>query len=229
MSELVLAGDLGGTKTLLLLAEKPADGPLRPLREQRYASGEFARFDAVLADFLAGETRPLAAAAFGVAGPTDGRHARLTYLPWTLDAAALQAAFGIGRVALVNDFAAAASGLDGLGPDGLHGLQPGVPLAGAPRVVLGAGTGLGVAGLIWQDGGYRVVPGEGGHMGFAPQSPEQLQLWQWLHAAQGRVTAEDVLCGAGIGRIHQALGGAALDAAAISAAALASPPEPRAA
>ena len=109
---LVLGGDLGGTKTLLALAEAAGDG-LRIVAERRYASRDHADFAALLADFLDG--RPaVRAACFGLAGPTDGASARLTYLPWTLDADGLARRFGLGRVRLVNDFAAAAHGLAGL-------------------------------------------------------------------------------------------------------------------
>lgn len=197
---MILGGDLGGTKTLLALAE-PAPGGPRIVRQQRYASLDFASFDDLLADFLA-DSPLLAAACLGVAGPGDGRRARLTYLPWQIDAAALERRFGIGRVMLVNDFAAAAQGLDRLTASDLVTLRSVRPFAGAPRVVLGAGTGLGVAGLISTNGTYRAIPGEGGHIGFSPQTPEQGELWRWLLERNGRVTTEDIVSGPGLVRIH---------------------------
>ncbi|NTV09492.1 MAG: glucokinase [Zoogloea sp.] len=203
---MILGGDLGGTKTLLALAEQ-VDGRIAIVREQRFASIDYPDFDLLLAEFLAG-CAPLEAAAFGIAGPTDGLTGKLTYLPWRLGAAALEARFGIRRVVLANDFAAAAHGLEQLAPQQLFGLQAGEPQTGGPRLVLGAGTGLGVAGLIAVDGRYRVIPGEGGHIGFSPQSPQQMALWQTLFKRNGRVTSEDVLCGAGLARIHAFLGGA---------------------
>lgn len=196
---MILGGDLGGTKTLLALAEI-ADGRPRIVREARFDSEAYGDFVDLLAEFLAGQ--PVAAAAFGLAGPTDGRAARLTYRPWRLDAAALESRFAIGCVQLVNDFAAAAHGLDLLTTGQLLPLQAGQPQPGAPRVILGAGTGLGVAGLLGAGGRTTVVPGEGGHMGFAPQSAEQAALWQHLFARSGRVTVEDVVSGPGLARIH---------------------------
>jgi len=207
MSRCILAGDLGGTKTLLALAESGADG-LHILREQRFASRDFACFDTLLTAFLNdGPPCRIDAACFGIAGPTDGRTAKLTYLPWHLDATALEHDFAIARVQLLNDFAAAARGIEGLQTEQLQTLQPGQPVPQAPRLVLGAGTGLGVAGLIWQDGRYVPVPGEGGHIGFAPQNARQMDLWRFLHARSGRVTAENVLCGEGLCRLYAFLGG----------------------
>lgn len=216
---MILGGDLGGTKTLLALAERDGES-LRIVRQQRYASADYASFADLLADFLA--DRPaIASACFGLAGPTDGRRAKLTYLPWHLDAADLENRFAIGRVALLNDFAAAAHGLPLVEESELLALHLGRPLDHAPRVVLGAGTGLGVAGLVWQDGSYRVIPGEGGHVGFAPQTVEQGELWRWLLGQSGRVTTEDVVSGPGLARIHAFLGGRPQQPEEIGMAALA--------
>ncbi len=215
---MLLGGDLGGTKTLLALAE-PVDGKLCIVRQQRFASTDFADFDSLLATFLQ-DAPAISAACFGLAGPTDGHCARLTYLPWQLDAGTIARRFDIGRVSLANDFAAAAHGLPLVAPDEFLTLHPGRPLAGAPRVILGAGTGLGVAGLIGQDGGYRVIPGEGGHFGFSPQTPEQGELWRWLQARLGRVTTEDIVSGPGLVRIHEFLGGAPSSPEAIGQAAI---------
>jgi len=199
---MILGGDLGGTKTLLALA----DGEGRIVRQRRYASGDHAGFADLLADFLEGEGG-IAAACFGIAGPTDGQSAKLTYLPWQLSAADLGRRFAIGRVALVNDFAAAAHGLARLAPEQALTLQAGEPLAASPRLILGPGTGLGVAGLLPENGGWRVIAGEGGHLGFAPQTPEQGELWRWLLAERGRVTTEDIVCGPGLVRVFRFLGG----------------------
>ena len=216
---MLLGGDLGGTKTLLALAEQ-RDGRRHIIRQQRYASQDYPNFDALLADFLA-DRPPIAAACFGVAGPTDGRRAKLTYLPWQLVAADLASHFAIGRVALVNDFAAAAHGLEQVGDQDLLTVHPGRPVDGAPRVILGAGTGLGVAGLVWQDGRYRVIPGEGGHFGFAPQTAQQGELWRALLHQHGRVTSEQIVSGPGLARIFAFLGGPPQEPAAIGSAALA--------
>jgi glucokinase len=218
---MILGGDLGGTKTLLALAE--ADG--RIVRSQRYASADYADFADLLDDFLAGKSgiasgeRGITAACFGIAGPTDGQTAQLTYLPWRLSAADLGRRCGIAQIRLVNDFAAAAHGLQKITPEHLDTLQAGTPDASAPRLILGAGTGLGVAGLLPESGGFRVVPGEGGHLGFAPQTPEQGELWRWLLAQHGRATTEDIVSGPGLTRVYAFLGGPSATPEAIGNAA----------
>jgi glucokinase len=210
---MILGGDLGGTKTLLALAERRDDG-LRIIFERRYSSHNYPIFDALLGEFLAeflanrlADAPVIKAACFGVAGHTDGRNAKLTYLPWQLSAPVLEARVPIQSVILANDFAAAASGLRLVAPEQLQTLQAGKGQAEAPRVILGAGTGLGVAGMIWDGNHYRVIPGEGGHLGFSPQTPEQGELWRWLLAQGGRVTAEDVISGPGLARIYAFMGG----------------------
>lgn len=216
---MILGGDLGGTKTLLALAEV-VDGAPRIVREERFDSGAYRHFNDLLAAFLRG-SRGVRKACFGLAGPTDGRTAQLTNLPWFIDGEALETAFGIGRVALVNDFASAASGLDLLAPAQRVTLQAGQLQAGAPRIILGAGTGLGVAGLVEHLGRYEVVPGEGGHMGFSPQSAEEAELWRWAFERLGRVTVEDIIAGPGIARIYEFLTGSAVTPAEVGTAALA--------
>lgn len=221
---LLLGGDLGGTKTLLALVEALPDGSRRIVAEARYASRDWPDFGALLADFRARHPGAIAAACFGVAGPVDGpedrQTARLTYLPWRLDAQALADEFALGRVRIVNDFYAAASGIDSLPAEACTVLQAGSGVADAPRVVVGAGTGLGVAGVLRHGGETIVVPGEGGHQGFAPQSAQQAALWQYLFAQNGRVTSEDVVSGPGLARIHAFLGGGERSPAEIGAAAL---------
>lgn len=221
MSGFILAGDLGGTKTLLALADT-AGGRPQIVREQRFDSQSYPAFDQMLSEFLAGAGNPaVESACFGLAGPTDGISAQLTYLPWHIEAPRLSSAFAIPQVVLANDFYAAANGLALLEDEHLQTLQGGTPKPQWPRLLIGAGTGLGVAGLVWRDGRYTAVPGEGGHVGFAPQSPQQGNLWQWMAARSGRVTIEDVLCGAGIARIHAFLGGEERTPAEVSEAAIA--------
>ena len=176
---MILAADIGGTKTLLALFGR-AD-PARPVFERRFDSHGFTDFGALASSFLAearetlGGAAPLEAACLGVAGPVTGARVRVTNLPWILDAAELAGRLGVGSVRLVNDFAAIVAGLEVIGPQGLATLQAGEPIAGAPRVVLGAGTGLGIAYAFAPDGGaYRPVPGEGGHAAFAATDDVQI-------------------------------------------------------
>jgi glucokinase len=216
---MILAGDIGGTKSLLALF---ADGAREPAFELRLASAEFADFASLLERFL-GEARGALGAAlridagcFGIAGPVRGEHVRLTNLPWSIDAAPLRSRFGIGRLELINDFAAAAWGVGALRAQDLATLQQGVPVAEAARVVLGAGTGFGVAYVV----NGMPVAGEGGHAGFAPADTEQAALWRFLHEKLGRVQLEDLLSGPGLARINEFVTGAKASPEAVTGRAL---------
>ena len=207
---MILAGDIGGTKALLLLAALRQGRP-EPVLERRYAVADYPGFSAMLAQFVE-ECRPhrdpdarLASACFGAAGPVSAACIQMTNLPWRLDAGAIAAEFSIGRVVLVNDFEAAASGIEALADGDSAILQRGEPLAHAARVVIGAGSGLGVAYVLPQGQHYRVIAGEGGHAGFAPADDEQIRLWQALHAQFGRVSVEHVVSGPGLARIYEFL------------------------
>lgn len=199
---MILGGDIGGTKTLLALA---GDGGI--VFERRYPSREWDDFPALLRAFLddAGCTANIAAACFGVAGPVDDNRAKVTYLPWVVDGQALAETFGIGRVAVLNDFATAAQGVAALQPGDLVTLQAGRPLERSPRLLIGAGTGLGVAGLVPEGAGWRTISGEGGHIGFSPADEEQLSVWRHLQRPGGRVTAENVISGPGLAAIYESL------------------------
>ena len=205
---MILVGDIGGTKTYLE-SGCVLEGRWRPVFSARYEAADHGGFDGVLNEFFRAwnpsrEIRDtLSAACFGVAGPVSGNCARMTNLPWTVDGDALKSAFALPRVSIVNDFAAAASGIELLQDGDASVLQTGEPVLHAPRLVIGAGTGLGVAQLFWSGGRYEIVPGEAGHGGFAPATPEQLELWRVLHARNGRVTSEDVVSGPGLARIYQ--------------------------
>src|SRR5471032_1279732 len=173
----ILVGDIGGTRSLLeLLTEH--DGGLRVVHEQSYRSEAFSGFDALLDDFLAQEPVKRAApridaACFSVAGPVEGHASTLTNLNWRIDAPALSARLGILDVLLVNDFAAVGHGIGDLGEHDLVTLQRGVAQPHGTRVVVCAGTGLGVCMLSWQGDGYAVHPSEGGHTDFAPINDAQ--------------------------------------------------------
>jgi len=205
---MILVGDLGGTKTWLE-AGIVQDGHWRPVFNARYEAADHTGFDSVLTAFFRAWNparvvrEALSAACFGVAGPVAGNSARMTNLPWSIDGDALGRAFALPRVRIVNDFAAAAAGVGLLHAEDICVLQPGEPVPHAPRLVIGAGTGLGVAQLFWSNGRYEIVPGEAGHGGFAPASPEQLELWRALRARNGRVTHEDVVSGPGLARVYQ--------------------------
>jgi len=221
---MIVCGDIGGTKALLGIAEIVQGRPRFRFR-RRYECAGYTSFDELFAAFrrdtdaFAGEVR---GGCLALAGPVDddGLTARITNLPWTVDAAHCGAAFGLPPLMLANDFAAAAAGVAAAEADTLVSLQAGEPLANGVRLVVGAGTGLGMAVLVRDGAGWRVLPGEGGHVGFSPQDALQARVHAALLAEHGRVTAERVVSGPGLAAIHRILAGEVADPAAIAARAL---------
>jgi glucokinase len=197
----ILAGDIGGTKTLLGLYEPAAPRP-HAVAVQRFATSAHPSLEAMVATFLASVPHtPLASATFGVAGPVADGRAQLTNHSWSLDAAALATTLGT-PVHLLNDLEAMAYALDALDDGELSTLQAGQPLPRGPRAILAAGTGLGVAYVV-QAGGHAVAcPTEGGHADFAPRNPREDDLVRRLRRQYGRASVEHVLSGPGLVRLH---------------------------
>lgn len=205
----VLAADVGGTNSKLALALCTA-GACDIVKRSVYPSGEHAAFEEIVEAFLrerevAAYSRRVAAACFAVAGPVAEGRARLTNLTWRIDERGLARHFAIPRVSVINDFAAAGLGIDQLEEADLLTLQHGTSVPHADRVVIGAGTGLGVAWLTWDDGRYRVHPSEGGHADFAPIDAFQDRLLQHLRIELGHVSAERIVSGPGLERIFRFL------------------------
>lgn len=204
---MILAGDVGGTK-ILLEAGDSRSGRWQPLIARRYLIADFDHICAVIDRFMAEwqAVKPARArftgAALGVAGPAQGNKVKMTSRGWIIDGDVLARRFAIPRVRIVNDLAAAAHGLGALSSRDFITVQPGKPAPNEPRVVLGVGTGLGVAYLVPGGRGYQVVPGEGGHVGFSPSSELQAELWRALTATRARVEAEQVCSGIGLSNIY---------------------------
>jgi len=206
----VLAGDIGGTKTLLQVAEVRGS-EVEVLHRERFASRDYADFESLLRDCLdripVTVAKDIAGACFGVAGPIHTpeqgpRQARVTNLPWQLDESHLQSLLGLPRVHLINDFYATASGIEALQEEDLAVLHPGKSLSGAPRLVVGAGTGLGVAQLFCCDGRYRAHASEGGHTLFAPTNALQAELLAYMQGQFQRVSYERLVSGPGLAHIY---------------------------
>ena len=218
---MILAGDVGGTK-ILLEAGEFTSGRWKPVLARRYLLSEFASMDQVLDTFMEEwkRARPprsrITAAAIGVAGPCIGNCVTMTNRPWRLSGEKLASRVGIPRLLLLNDLEAAAHGLDALPPRDFVTYQQGKPAKNGNRVLIGVGTGLGVAYLIrtgvrygtgtWDRSGTggaaapTIVAGEGGHVGFSPATPQQVELWKQLLQTHARVEAEHVVCGGALER-----------------------------
>lgn len=203
----VLAADVGGTKTAVVLARAGRSWP-GIVEDRVYASQDYPAFADVIREFLAlPKVRrcTLATACICVAGPVDGHRAATTNLPWKIDAGRLARRFGIGQVQLVNDFAAAAVGVERLGATDLQRLQAGQPVEHGARAIIGAGTGLGVALMSWDGKSYVAHASEAGHVDFAPVDELQDGLLRYLRREYGRVSYERLLSGSGLANIFRYL------------------------
>ena len=215
-----LLADIGGTNARFALLDGARPGP--PLVLQVSA---FPTFEAALAEALAqlAPGRAVTQAVLALAGPVTGDVVRLTNAAWEVSAPALRARFGFARVRLVNDFLAQAHALPHLAGADLRRIGGGAAEPGAPMVVLGPGTGLGVAGFL--PGAGIAVPTEGGHLGLAPTDAAEDAVVAALRARDGRAGAEEALSGRGLGFLHQVMAARrdaslpARDAAAVIAAA----------
>lgn len=205
---LLLAGDIGGTKTILRLVESSARESMQTLSEERYPSRDFPDLVPMVQQFLTVAKTPTPQkACFAIAGPIVNNTAKLTNLTWFLDTKRLEQELEIPTISLINDFAAVGYGILGLQPADLYTLQPGKPQPSAPIAVIGAGTGLGQGFLIQQQDSYQVFASEGGHADFAPRSELEFQLLKYLldkHDIQ-RISVERVVSGQGIVAIYQFL------------------------
>jgi glucokinase len=199
---MLLVADVGGTHGRFGVV---AEGETRP-RDVGIERGDaHATLDRAVAAYLDRASVRPRRAAFAVAGPVEGRRARITNRPtWEIDADALAARFGFADVVLMNDFAAQAACLPHLAPSetvpiGAAAARPGV------KVAVGPGTGLGVAALLPDGEDWRPLPGEGGHVEFAAASSREAAAFDAMRRRCGRVSAEDVLSGPGMTRLHRAL------------------------
>jgi glucokinase len=201
---LLLAGDVGGTKTNLAVFS-PATGVRVPMAQARYPSEAFAGLDVMVREFLAKVKLQVEYACFDVAGPVTNGRARLTNLPWDVEEKTLARALHVRAVRLLNDLEAIAHAVSSLQADDLHTLNPGEPVSKAAIAVIAPGTGLGESFLVWTGSRYRAHPSEGGHADFAPTDPTQIELLRYLRRQFDRASVERVCSGIGIPDIYDYL------------------------
>jgi len=201
---MLLAGDLGGTKTLLGLFER---APLRPVpvRVRSLPTGDFTSLGDMVESFLRDSPRGrprIEAAAFGVAGPVIDDEAQIVNVGWRVDGKAVAIDLGLSRIRLLNDLVAVAHSIAVLEPHELHVVQEGVPNLSGNAALIAAGTGLGQSFLF--NDGHKLVPGpsEGGHADFAARTPRELELTAWLTQRFGRAEVEQVISGNGLRNLY---------------------------
>jgi glucokinase len=200
----ILAGDIGGTKTNLGLFDVQ-QGKLNRVAEKRYPSREHKGLEEIVADFVSVTGAKPTAAGFGIAGPVVDNRVRTGNLPWVIDGATMAKQLGLERVRLLNDLEAAAFGISVMGPTDLETLHAGVDAPQAPRVVIAAGTGLGEAILFWDGSKHIPTATEGGHADFAPHADQQVDLWKFIKARSEFVSNELILSGRGFKTLHEFL------------------------
>lgn len=225
----ILSGDIGGTKSWLALLNRGVDGRVELHHEQCYQSGDFPNIIELLGRFLLDASAPcgpIDSAVLALPGPINSGHCQLTNLNWTVDSRELRDKLPIAHITLINDFQASAAGIDSLNSSDLVALNDASEKPRGIRVVTGAGTGLGLAWMQWQNGRYHTYATEGGHINFAPATSLQMELWRSLHSRHAHIPYESLLSGMGLETIYafmlsrdkqtEGKAGAPIDAAAIS-------------
>jgi glucokinase len=200
---MLLAGDIGGTKTVLAVFSLEA-GPHAPLARATFPSSRYGRLEAIAGEFLADVKLPVDRACFGVAGPVVAGTAQITNLPWKMDEVSLKEAFGWQAVRLLNDLESIAYAVPILDSDDTHTLNAAAPVSHGNIAVIAPGTGLGEAFLTWEGTRYRAHASEGGHTSFAPSNRLEDGLLAYLRErlGHGHVSFERVCSGLGIPNIY---------------------------
>lgn len=199
----VLVGDIGGTNArfALLLSEGGEAIPFGNVRTADFANIDIAIRDAVLPHAPSAPKTAILA----IAGPISGDAIELTNCPWVVRPHVMMEMLGLEDIIVINDFEAQALAVASLGAEHLEQIGGGPVIDGASRVVLGPGTGLGVAGLINISGIWYPVPGEGGHVDMGPRDARDYQVFPHIEELEGRVSGEQILCGRGLVNLYRAV------------------------
>jgi glucokinase len=197
----VLAGDIGGTKTNLGLFRIGKTRPLASVIET-YSSREAPNLEYIVERFLQKREVAISGACFGVAGPVIRGRSKTTNLPWDVSEVRIRNRFKWSHVSLINDLAATAHAVALLNSRELFSLNKAKARKGQNLALVAPGTGLGEAILICRDGKYIAVASEGGHVDFSPNNETEVELWRYLHKRFGHVSIERVLSGPGLVNIY---------------------------
>ena len=202
---MILAGDIGATNTRLALFERSAN-KFRAVAEEKFSSPAFPSLGAIVERFLSGKQQPIESACFGVPGPVTNGVAKITNLPWTVEAVEIERLLRLKSTGLINDLTANAYGLSELSDADFVTLNEGKRAAGNAAII-SAGTGLGQAGMFFDDKTGRLRPfgTEGGHADFAPRNEIETELLRYLQRKFGRVSVERAVSGQGIDNIYDFL------------------------
>jgi glucokinase len=202
---MLLAGDVGGTKTLLGLFSPDGERP-STIEIGEFITLDYEGLEPMIREFLRAQNvdpRAIRAACFGVAGAVTDQVARLTNVPWLVDNERISGTLGLKPAVLLNDLEALAYGVTVLNPDELAVLQQGIPSPTGNAGVIAAGTGLGEALMHNVDGRFVPAASEGGHADFAARTPREMAMVRELTRIFGRVGVEHVISGPGLANVYQ--------------------------
>lgn len=199
----ILIGDIGGTNGRFAIL---ADAGSEPIHFPNVRTADYATIDDAIREAIVNqsEVKPRSTV-LAIAGPVEGDEIPLTNCPWVVKPRGMKATTGISDIVILNDFEAQALAVLALGPEHMEKIGGGEIDPDAGRVVLGPGTGLGVAGLVHAFGGWIPVPGEGGHMDIGPRTPRDFEIFPHLERIEGRVSGEQILCGRGLVNSYRAV------------------------
>jgi glucokinase len=201
---MLIAGDIGGTKTDLAIYS-PESGPHTPLAQTEVHSADYSSLQAMVMEFLAQVKMSVDVASFDVAGPVINGHAKTTNLPWVLDESTLVKDLNLKAAHLMNDLAAVARAVPALRAEDIITINKGESVPNGPIAIIAPGTGLGESFLTWDESQYVAHGSEGGHSDFAPTDERQLRLLHYLFPRFGHVGVERVCSGIGVPNIYEFL------------------------
>lgn len=202
---MILAGDIGATKTVLGLFPAAINTVGKPLHLARYLGREYDSLEAVIEQYLSKTDITPSSACFGVAGPIVDQRAQVTNLPWHISAASISAEFNIGKVQLINDLESIAEAVPNLESEDIFTLNPGVSKPHSTIAVVAPGTGLGTAFLVWTGSGYKALASEGGHTSFAPRNKVEIELLEYLKPRYPHVSFERICSGSHLPNLYEFL------------------------
>ena len=197
----VLAGDIGGTKTSLGLFFKGKERPV-PKVIETFPSQNTPGLEHIIRQFLDIHPVPVTHACFGIAGPVVNGKSKTTNLPWSISEDRIKQQFNFHHVRLVNDLTATAMAIPLMKKDEFFSLNQAGSIKNRNLALIAPGTGMGKAMLIYQNGRYLAIPSEGGHADFAPNNEAEMKLWRYLHRHYGHVSIERVVSGSGLVNIY---------------------------
>jgi len=198
----MMAGDVGGTKTLIGLFRPTKDYPVFE-DIGFFSSAAYADLESIVEEYLKTRQVLLAGACFGLAGPVENGKCRATNIPWEVSEKKLLNKFSWPHVRLINDLAATGAATRVLKNEELFVLQKGEPHKDGVRGVVAPGTGLGISLMVKVKDEYVALPSEGGHADFAPNRKEDVELWRYIRKSMGHVSAERIVSGPGLINIYR--------------------------